>query len=54
MGMPDFYKDGETVKEVTARYKELEAVLTNGYFRWNELVKDLERMNASPQRRTAT
>ena len=45
MGHPDFYKDGEKVKEVTARYKELEQKLPDSYFRWNELTKQLERIN---------
>jgi len=45
MGHPDFYKDGEKVKEVTARYKELEQKLPDSYFRWNELTKQLERLN---------
>ncbi|RPH38114.1 ATP-binding cassette domain-containing protein [bacterium] len=45
MGHPDFYKDGEKVKEVTARYKELEQKLPDSYFRWNELAKQLEKLN---------
>jgi ATP-binding cassette subfamily F protein 3 len=45
MGHPDFYKDGEKVKKVTARYKELEQKLPDSYFRWNELTKQLERIN---------
>jgi ATP-binding cassette, subfamily F, member 3 len=46
MGHPDFYKDGEKMKEITARYKELELKLPDSYFRWNELAKQLERINA--------
>jgi ATP-binding cassette subfamily F protein 3 len=45
MGHPDFYKEGERVKEITARYKELEQKLPEAYFRWNELTKQLERIN---------
>ncbi len=45
MGHPDFYKDGEKVKEITARYKELQQKLPDSYFRWNELAKQLERLN---------
>jgi hypothetical protein len=33
------------VKEVTARYRELEQKLPDAYFRWNELTKQLERIN---------
>ena len=51
MSGPDFYKDGATVKEVSARYKELAKSLSDGYFRWNELVKQLERIDASTDRR---
>jgi ATP-binding cassette subfamily F protein 3 len=45
MGHPDFYRDGEKVKEVTARYKELEQKLPDSYFCWNELTKELDRLN---------
>jgi len=44
MGHPDFYKDGEKVKEVTAQYKALERELTDIYFKWGELTKELERV----------
>jgi ATP-binding cassette subfamily F protein 3 len=46
MGHPDFYKDGERVKEVTAQYKALERDLNDVYFRWGELTKELERTMA--------
>jgi ATP-binding cassette subfamily F protein 3 len=42
MSRPDFYKDGEKVKAVTAEYKKLEQELQNAYFRWGELTKELE------------
>jgi ATP-binding cassette subfamily F protein 3 len=48
MGEPDFYKEGAAVKEITTRYKELEAALKDGYFRWNELVKEFERLSGEP------
>lgn len=51
MSGPNFYKDGAIVKEESARHKELEAALKDGYFRWNELVKELERISGSPARR---
>lgn len=43
MGHPDFYKDGEKVKEVSAEYKTLETELSNIYFKWGELTKELEK-----------
>lgn len=46
MGHPDFYKDGERVKELTAHYKALEGELNDVYFRWGELTKELERTMA--------
>ena len=46
MGHPDFYRDGERVKEVTAQYKAIEQNLQTRYFRWNELTRELERLNA--------
>ena len=42
MSRPDFYKDGEKVRAVTAEYKKLEQELQNAYFRWGELTKELE------------
>jgi hypothetical protein len=44
MGHPDFYKDGEKVKEITAKYKSVEKELSDLYFRWGELTKQLEKM----------
>ncbi len=44
MGHADFYKDGEKVREVTAKYKALEAELGDIYFKWGELAKELERV----------
>jgi ATP-binding cassette subfamily F protein 3 len=46
MGHPDFYKDGEKVKEVTAQYKSFESELNDLYFTWGELTKDLEHVSA--------
>jgi len=46
MGEPEFYRDGEHVRVVQARYKELEKSLADGYFRWNELTKKLEALEA--------
>jgi ATP-binding cassette subfamily F protein 3 len=42
MADPEFYRDGENVKKVHARYKELEKDLADAYFRWNELTRQLE------------
>jgi hypothetical protein len=42
MADPDFYRDGEQVKKTHARYRELEKDLSDGYFRWNELARQLE------------
>jgi ATP-binding cassette, subfamily F, member 3 len=44
MAHEDFYKDGERVKAFSARYKTIEEELKNSYFRWNELTKELERV----------
>jgi ATP-binding cassette subfamily F protein 3 len=46
MGHPDFYKDGEKVKEVTAQYKSFESELNDLYFTWGELTKELEHVSA--------
>ncbi len=45
MAHPEFYRDGEKVKRVTAQYKLLEDEVRDAYFKWNELTRDLERLN---------
>ena len=47
MADPAFYKDGEKVKATAARYKEVQELLNNEYFRWGELTKRLEEVLAS-------
>ena len=47
MADPDFYREGERVKTVHARYRELEKGLGDGYFRWNELTKQLEKTESA-------
>ncbi|HET6272561.1 MAG TPA: ATP-binding cassette domain-containing protein [Bacteroidota bacterium] len=42
---PDFYKNGEKVKMVTAQIKGLEKNLAAEYFAWNELTRELEQIN---------
>jgi ATP-binding cassette subfamily F protein 3 len=44
MGDPAFYHNGERVKEVTAKYKTTEKELSDAYYKWNELTKELEKM----------
>jgi len=46
MGDPEFYKNGEKVKEVAARLKALEGELGASYFKWNQLTKELELLAA--------
>lgn len=46
MGVPDFYKNGESVKEITAEYKAVETELNDAYFRWNELTREQEKISA--------
>ncbi len=45
MSTPDFYKDGERVKSVAHRYKEVQDNLKDAYFTWGELTKKLEMLN---------
>jgi len=47
MADPEFYKEGERVKEITARYRALPDELAAAYFRWNELTRELERLQGS-------
>ena len=48
MADPDFYRDGERAKNTAARYKEIERLLADAYFRWNELTKELEKLSGRP------
>jgi ATP-binding cassette subfamily F protein 3 len=45
MADPNFYRDGERAKSTAARYKEIEGLLADAYFRWNELTKELEKLS---------
>ncbi len=44
MSRPDVYKDGETMKQVTAEYKTIERALEDAYFKWGTLTKELEQV----------
>jgi hypothetical protein len=44
MAESDFYREGDP-KSTTARYKEVQEDLTNAYYRWGELNKELDRLN---------
>jgi ATP-binding cassette subfamily F protein 3 len=45
MAHPEFFKDGENVKRLTAQYKTLEVELSEAYFKWNEMTRELERLS---------
>ncbi len=47
MADPEFYKEGEHVKAVSARYKEVQEQLGDEYFKWGELAKRLEEVESS-------
>jgi ATP-binding cassette subfamily F protein 3 len=51
---PDFYRDGDRVKAVAARYREIERLLADGYFRWNELSKEYDRLAGATDGGTRT
>lgn len=46
MADPGFYRDGEVVRDVTARYRTLGEELTAAYWTWDSLTKELERLSA--------
>jgi ATP-binding cassette, subfamily F, member 3 len=46
MADPEFYKNGEQVKIVSAEYKEIEKKLNDEYHIWNDVTKELERIQA--------
>jgi ATP-binding cassette subfamily F protein 3 len=41
---PEFYRDGEKVKTVTAQVRVIEKELAAEYFVWNELTRELEKI----------
>jgi ATP-binding cassette, subfamily F, member 3 len=44
MADPEFYKNGERVKNVSAEYKEIEKKLNEEYHIWNDVTKELDRI----------
>jgi ATP-binding cassette subfamily F protein 3 len=46
MSEPDFYQDEERVKAITHEHSAIQKELTDFYYRWNELIQELERLNA--------
>ncbi len=44
MGSPEFYREGEKAKEIVERYKSLQRELTEDYYRWDQLQRELERL----------
>jgi ATP-binding cassette subfamily F protein 3 len=44
MGSADFYRDGVNAKEIAARYRALQGELTEQYYRWDKLQRELERL----------
>jgi hypothetical protein len=47
MADPGFYKDGERAREIATKYKEVQKDLSDNYFQWNALIKELEALNAA-------
>lgn len=45
LGSQEIYRDGDKVRQVSARYKELGLALNDAYFQWNELTKRLETLD---------
>jgi ATP-binding cassette subfamily F protein 3 len=42
---PEFYKDGDRVKTAATQFKSLEKEIADAYFKWNELTRELEKLN---------
>ncbi|HUI10732.1 MAG TPA: ABC-F family ATP-binding cassette domain-containing protein [Bacteroidota bacterium] len=51
MADPGFYRDGEHARTAQGRYREIEQALSDGYFRWNELTKKLQELEAAGEGR---
>jgi ATP-binding cassette subfamily F protein 3 len=43
MADPEFYKNGEETKKISAEYKEIEGKLQDKYFRWGKLTEEIEK-----------
>jgi len=41
---PDLYRTGERARELTAEYRQITEALNDAYHRWNDLNKELERV----------
>jgi len=42
---PEIYKEGERVKQIHSEFKSLDQELASDYFRWNDLIRELERIS---------
>jgi ATP-binding cassette subfamily F protein 3 len=46
MASGDFYRDGEKAKVTTSRYRAVQQELADAYYQWDELSRELERLQA--------
>jgi ATP-binding cassette subfamily F protein 3 len=45
MANPDFYKDGDAAKKTTIEYKEIQSKLTETYYSWDQITKEIEAID---------
>ncbi len=46
MGQPEFYKNGEEAKHISAEYKAVQAMLNDNYYEWDKVSQEIAKMES--------
>jgi ATP-binding cassette, subfamily F, member 3 len=46
MGQPEFYKNGEEAKHISAEYKAVQAKLNDNYYEWDKVSQEIAKMES--------
>ena len=46
MGQPEFYKNGEEAKHISAEYKTVQAKLNDNYYEWDKVSQEIAKMES--------
>lgn len=46
MAQPEFYKNGEEAKHISAEYKNVQAALNNSYYEWDKVSREIATMES--------
>jgi ATP-binding cassette subfamily F protein 3 len=46
MAQPEFYKNGEEAKHISAEYKAVQAKLNDNYYEWDKVSQEIAKMES--------